>query len=164
MNEFDINELCEKINKSTYDGSSVGFGKIYSFIVNKDNMGIWIDILDEIDGKINEDDFAKLFCMLWRTDTHGVNRNIAERLFRKYGRRMMSDTDNNKFSKLEDSFTVYRGEQDQLQPGVGMSWSLNRDNAKIYGSIREKNVEKKDVLAFFSSEGGAEDEIILPYT
>lgn len=69
------------------------------------------------------------------------------------------------YEKLPDTFTVYRGLQENAQKD-GLSWTLSKDVAEWFagrfendGEIIEKTVHKAEVIAYFNDRD--EEEIVL---
>jgi len=78
---------------------------------------------------------------------------------------MMDKKDREKFEKLPDKLTLYRGQGIDAE-GLGWSWSLSRDVAVFfakrfpYGEVLQGESKKSDVIAYFT--GRNEDEIVVP--
>lgn len=69
------------------------------------------------------------------------------------------------YEKLPDTFTVYRGLQENAQED-GLSWTLSKDVAEWFanrfdneGEVIEKVIHKSEVIAYFSDRD--EEEIVL---
>lgn len=109
--------------------------------------------------------YAMYVRMLTQTNTHGVP---LETLLKAYdGLRqedLMSEEEIEKLAAMPDELTIYRG-TDALEFPPRISWSLLERKARIFenGQMYKAVINKKDILAYYSSNGD-EEEIIAHVT
>lgn len=90
---------------------------------------------------------------------------ILKMLRRCNSKHLMGQENYEVYEKLPDTFTVYRGLQENAQED-GLSWTLSKDVAEWFanrfdneGKIIEKVIHKSEVIAYFNDRD--EEEIVL---
>ena len=98
------------------------------------------------------------------------NINVSQmeilKMLRKCNPKYLMGQDNFKvYENLPDTFTVYRGLQENAQED-GLSWTLSKDVAEWFasrfendGEIIERKIYKSEVIAYFNDRD--EEEIVL---
>lgn len=121
---------------------------------------------------MSDEDYWKILGDIW-TDSENIWQNYdewAEALSAdRADRKGMMDDDERKFlADLPDSFTIYRGVNDD-HGHLGFSWSLSEERATWFAKRFESHrgeamliaaeVKKTDVIAYFDGRG--EEEIVV---
>lgn len=133
-----------------------------------------LGFLKNIVPSLSQTDLSQLLSMIWvniENPNQDVNASVSEiaRWFKKADKEsLMNQEDYEVYCNLPECFTVYRGVAAGRNPD-GLSWtrSLHRaewfahrfDKKEQQGYVREANVLRKDVLAYFNTRG--EEEIVV---
>lgn len=123
---------------------------------------------------VSPDDYSSFLSSMWTTvEFPNVDDNITAaefvKLFRRAERGVLMDEDEmNQYLALPKEITVYRGIRGRGSLEA-LSWTLDVEKAEWFakrwnkgGKVYSATVEKKDVLAVFTSRG--ESEIVVDYT
>lgn len=123
---------------------------------------------------LSQKDLSELLSQIWvniENPNQDVNASITD-IVKWFGmadkQSLMQPQDYKVYCSLPDSFPVYRGVAIGRNPN-GLSWTRNLDKAKWFahrfdnkeqqGYVRESQIFKKDVLAYFNTRG--EEEIVV---
>ena len=115
--------------------------------------------------KVDLEAYAMYVRMLTQTNTHGVPLEILLKAYEGLKQEdLMSREELDKLASLPDELVIYRG-TDALEFPPRISWSLLESKARIFenGQMLKAVVNKKDILAYYSSNGD-EEEIIAHIT
>ena len=80
----------------------------------------------ELQGLVDDVAIAKLLRMLWINNSDNVDREVAIKIFIKYGKQSMDSKELAIVNEWEDIITVYRG---GFGTGTDISWSIDKDVA-----------------------------------
>lgn len=146
-------QLIEILNS---DGVEAAFRVLFASEETED--GSWMKLLYEIQEDISSDKICALLKRLWIDDSDNVDREIAIKMFLKYGRESMSEGERIKLNSLAEEITIYRGGYGE---GANLSWSLDKSKAIIFNGgnpfVTELVISKKEILAYYDC---GEDEVI----
>lgn len=129
------------------------------FASDESDDGTWMQLLYEIQGIVDDAAIAKLLKMLWIDNSDNVDREIAIKMFIKYGKQSMDSKELAIVNEWEDTITVYRG---GFGTGTDISWSIDKDVAINFNGgnplVEERKVAKTQILAFYDC---GEKEVII---
>lgn len=121
---------------------------------------------EEISNKLTDIDYWKLLSSIW-TDTENSYANYekwkslfsSKRSSKQY---LMDEKEDQLLRSLPEEVIIYRGCQKNLNEN-GLSWSLDKSTAEFFayrfdqkGTILERKISKKDIIAVFTGRGEAE--------
>lgn len=149
---------CEQLAKIiNIQGVEAAFSILYAS--DESDNGTWMQLLYEMQGLVDDVAIAKLLRMLWINNSDNVDREVAIKIFRKYGKQSMDSKELAIVNEWEDIITVYRG---GFGTGTDISWSIDKDVAINFNGgnplVEERKVNKTQILAFYDC---GEKEVII---
>ena len=118
-----------------------------------------MQLLYEMQGLVDDVAIAKLLRMLWINNSDNVDREVAIKIFIKYGKQSMDSKELAIVNEWDDIITVYRG---GFGTGTDISWSIDKDVAINFNGgnplVEERKVNKTQILAFYDC---GEKEVII---
>ena len=116
---------CEQLAKIiNIQGVEAAFSILYAS--DESDNGTWMQLLYEMQGLVDDVAIAKLLRMLWINNSDNVDREVAIKIFIKYGKQSMDSKELAIVNEWEDIITVYRG---GFGTGTDISWSIDKDVA-----------------------------------
>lgn len=124
---------------------------------------------------LSEKDFGSLLAYSWVNDENANNNSVVDiedilGFFKKAQKvYLMNEEELEKYKKLPQKVTIYRGVTDYNRDNdKALSWTLSKKKAEWFahrfdedGDVIKKEVDKKDIYAYFNSRD--EDEVIVDY-
>ena len=99
---------CEQLAKIiNIQGVEAAFSILYAS--DESDNGTWMQLLYEMQGLVDDVAIAKLLRMLWINNSDNVDREVAIKIFIKYGKQSMDSKELAIVNEWEDIITVYRG-------------------------------------------------------
>lgn len=149
---------CEQLAKIiNIQDAEAAFSILFASVESDD--GTWMPLLYEIQGLVDDAAIAKLLRMLWIDNSDNVDREVAIKMFIKYGKQSMDSKELAIVDEWEDTITVYRG---GFGTGTDISWSIDKDVAISFNGgnplVEERKVTKTQILAFYDC---GEKEVII---
>lgn len=133
---------CEQLAKIiNIQGVEAAFSILYAS--DESDNGTWMQLLYEMQGLVDDVAIAKLLRMLWINNSDNVDREVAIKIFIKYGKQSMDSKELAIVNEWEDIITVYRG---GFGTGTDISWSIDKDVAINFNGgnplVEERKVNK----------------------
>lgn len=164
LNEKDRNEWFKILEKRILSSNLTGI----FLLLNNPYKLVWIKFCKPF---LSDYDFAKLLSSAW-VDSENPNNDINVPLNEILGwfknlpkEYLMSKNDLDVYQNIANKITLYRGVGKKSNP-YGSSYTSSKENAEWFlnrfddkGSLITLEVNKKDILAYFSSRN--EDEYII---
>ena len=149
---------CEQLAKIiNTQGVEAAFSILYAS--DESDNGTWMQLLYEMQGLVDDVAIAKLLRMLWIDNSDNVDREVAIKIFIKYGKQSMDSKELAIVNEWEDIIIVYRG---GFGTGTDISWSIDKDVAINFNGgnplVEERKVNKAQILAFYDC---GEKEVII---
>lgn len=173
---IDINENEEAKNEimAKYElqiGETKDIDSIFFMMCNQYRM----QYFSHIKQWLSEKDFGSLLAYSWVNDENANNNSVVDiedilYYFKKAQKiYLMNEEELEKYKKLPQKITVYRGVTDHNRDNdKALSWTLSKKKAEWFahrfdeeGDVIEKEIDKKDIYAYFNSRN--EDEVIVDY-
>ena len=149
---------CEQLAKIiNIQGVEAAFSILYAS--DESDNGTWMQLLYEMQGLVDDVAIAKLLRMLWINNSDNVDREVAIKIFIKYGKQSMDSKELAIVNEWEDIITVYRG---GFGTGTDISWSIDKDVAINFNGVNplveERKVNKTQIFAVYDC---GEKEVII---
>ena len=173
---IDINENEEAKNEimAKYElqiGETKDIDSIFFMMCNQYR----VQYFSHIKQWLSEKDFGSLLAYSWVNDENANNNSVVDiedilYYFKKAQKiYLMNEEELEKYKKLPQKITVYRGVTDHNRDNdKALSWTLSKKKAEWFahrfdeeGDVIEKEIDKKDIYAYFNSRN--EDEVIVDY-
>lgn len=96
---------CEQLAKIiNIQGVEAAFSILYAS--DESDNGTWMQLLYEMQGLVDDVAIAKLLRMLWINNSDNVDREVAIKIFIKYGKQSMDSKELAIVNEWEDIITV----------------------------------------------------------